>query len=329
MRRLKSFVRYDGTGRAVAGSNILIQNKPKVGKWVEIENEQECCNSTSTTTSSSTSTSTTTTNLITTTSTSTTQNNEYPVFIISGQSNAIGSTNESAGAYAGPQIGSFIWSNSPDTDPDVYQFKTYEAGVTSKLRDNPTGYGWSVEAVSSKDLRTYFGKDVYIIKSGAGGQPISMWTPGQAMWNDLFTKINDATAAIQALGRIPKFVGFLWLQGEAEIVAGNNLNTYKTLLSNFINNIRGISAEMANIMFISYKLSVDYQTSVNPPPPSFTPTRAAFNVAMQEVIDTKTRAVAIDVDCLSNIGTVDGIHYNNTALISMGVAGYNKIIQNL
>jgi len=94
-RDLKAFVRYDGSGRVVAGSLILRKNKPKVGRWQEIP-AYECCNyvptstttttttasptttttststSTSTTTSTSTSTSTTTTTVAPTTTTTTT-----------------------------------------------------------------------------------------------------------------------------------------------------------------------------------------------------------------------------------------------------------------
>ena len=59
-KNLKAFVRFDGSGRVVAGSLILRKNKPKVGKWKEIT-ANECCNDiTTTTTSSSSSTSTTT-----------------------------------------------------------------------------------------------------------------------------------------------------------------------------------------------------------------------------------------------------------------------------
>jgi hypothetical protein len=41
-RPLKAFVRFDGSGRIVAGSLILRKNKPKVGKWKEIQ-AYECC----------------------------------------------------------------------------------------------------------------------------------------------------------------------------------------------------------------------------------------------------------------------------------------------
>lgn len=42
-RDLKAFVRFDGSGRIVAGSLILRKKKPKVGKWHEIQ-AYECCN---------------------------------------------------------------------------------------------------------------------------------------------------------------------------------------------------------------------------------------------------------------------------------------------
>lgn len=48
-RNLKAFVRYDASGRVVAGSLVLRKNKPKVGRWEEILT-YECCNPTTTTT---------------------------------------------------------------------------------------------------------------------------------------------------------------------------------------------------------------------------------------------------------------------------------------
>ena len=63
--KLKAYIRYDGTGRVIAGSLILQRFKPKVGNWQEID-ANECCNYTTTTTSTSTSTSTSTTSTTTT-----------------------------------------------------------------------------------------------------------------------------------------------------------------------------------------------------------------------------------------------------------------------
>jgi hypothetical protein len=69
-RPLKAFVRFDGSGRIVAGSLILRKNKPKVGKWKEIP-AYECCNFTTTTTTTSAPTTTTTTTVALTTTTTT------------------------------------------------------------------------------------------------------------------------------------------------------------------------------------------------------------------------------------------------------------------
>jgi hypothetical protein len=52
-RNLKAFVRFDASGRVIAGSLILRKNKPKVGNWVEITT-YECCNPTTSTTTTQT-----------------------------------------------------------------------------------------------------------------------------------------------------------------------------------------------------------------------------------------------------------------------------------
>ena len=67
-RPLKAFVRFDGSGRIVAGSLILRKNKPKVGKWKEIQ-AYECCVPTTTLPPIPTTTSTTTVAPTTTTTT--------------------------------------------------------------------------------------------------------------------------------------------------------------------------------------------------------------------------------------------------------------------
>jgi hypothetical protein len=60
--KLKAYVRYDGTGRVIAGSLILQRFKPKVGNWQEID-ANECCTPTTTTTTTVPPTTTTTTTI--------------------------------------------------------------------------------------------------------------------------------------------------------------------------------------------------------------------------------------------------------------------------
>jgi hypothetical protein len=67
---LKAYVRYDGSGRVVAGSLILRRQMPKVGNWKEVP-AYECCAPTTTTTTTAAPTTTTTSTSSTTTTTTT------------------------------------------------------------------------------------------------------------------------------------------------------------------------------------------------------------------------------------------------------------------
>lgn len=49
-RDLKAYVRYDGSGRVIAGSLVLRRAKPKVGDWKEVQGYECCTSSTLTTT---------------------------------------------------------------------------------------------------------------------------------------------------------------------------------------------------------------------------------------------------------------------------------------
>ena len=87
--RLKAYVRYDGTGRVIAGSLILQRSKPKVGNWVEID-ANECCNyipttTTTTTTEAPVTTTTTSTSSSSTTSTTTTAGPECFCYDVDNQ----------------------------------------------------------------------------------------------------------------------------------------------------------------------------------------------------------------------------------------------------
>jgi hypothetical protein len=52
-QNLKAYVRYDGSGRVVAGSLIFRRKKPTVGRWHEIA-ITECCEYVPTTTTTTT-----------------------------------------------------------------------------------------------------------------------------------------------------------------------------------------------------------------------------------------------------------------------------------
>ena len=103
-QRLKAFVRFDGSGRVVAGSLILRRKKPKVGKWVEIQ-AYECCNPSTTTT--------TTTSLTTTTTTSNPGYYTWTVYIGEGEGGACAQTTPTTVYTAGPDLtGSVVYTDT-------------------------------------------------------------------------------------------------------------------------------------------------------------------------------------------------------------------------
>lgn len=126
-RPLKAYVRFDGSGRIVAGSLILRKNKPKVGKWKEIP-AYECCNPTTTTSTTAAPTTTTSTTVAPTTTTTTTQTVYNFIGRVGNTSNdACNGTNETFYTtgplnFIYPQNGNVVYYDEALTQPvtDLY-----------------------------------------------------------------------------------------------------------------------------------------------------------------------------------------------------------------
>jgi hypothetical protein len=129
-RPLKAYVRFDGSGRIVAGSLILRKNKPKVGKWKEIP-AYECCNVVPTTTTTSTSapitTSTTTVAPTTTTTTTVVNNSLFRVSSSSGTAVCAEEPTLTLYYVGGLDEGSQIFTDEALTTP--YLANSYIAAV--------------------------------------------------------------------------------------------------------------------------------------------------------------------------------------------------------
>jgi hypothetical protein len=143
-RPLKAFVRFDGSGRIVAGSLILRKNKPKVGKWKEIQ-AYECCFLTTTTT--------TTVAPTTTTSTTTPFPGYYTYQFGAGQSTSSVACAETVSAitvYASDSPPTFFTTFYTDTDltlefdgltlwyKDIASNNVYRIGVSGNVFGNTT-----------------------------------------------------------------------------------------------------------------------------------------------------------------------------------------------
>lgn len=145
-RDLKAFVRYDGSGRVVAGSLVLRKKKPKVGRWQEILT-YECCNPTTTTTTTAAPTTTTTSS--STSTTTTTQSGPYQFTVVNYNSpeDACAGNNpvNTTVIYKSTQylsIGATLWLDAGLTQP-------YQAGMASWLIFTNPGYQGAVYSTTS------------------------------------------------------------------------------------------------------------------------------------------------------------------------------------
>lgn len=131
-RDLKAFVRYDGSGRVVAGSLVLRKKKPKVGRWQEILT-YECCNPTTTTTTTNSGTTTTTSTSSSTTTTTTTGIPTVYDFVggygnsSAGQACFGGMTQTfySTTPYGGITNGTVVYSDAGLTTPVTYNYVSF------------------------------------------------------------------------------------------------------------------------------------------------------------------------------------------------------------
>lgn len=140
-RPLKAYVRFDGSGRIVAGSLILRKNKPKVGKWKEIS-AYECCNPTTTTSTTAAPTTSTTTTVEPSTTTTTTEFPGYYTWEMGKSTSAAAACSEpTAPIYTSVtplNLGVFLYEDTALTIPAALAWYAtggvaYEIDITGEI----------------------------------------------------------------------------------------------------------------------------------------------------------------------------------------------------
>jgi hypothetical protein len=162
---------------------------------------------------------------------------EMDVFLIGGQSNAVGNSGASGGA------------NSPDPQAEtVYQYYLNTFGqVTNEVGQANTGSAWPSFGIAWNNET---GRKICFVPSAADGTGqvalsdtgFGNWSPTGTLWQTSVDRTNAALLAIEAAGFKPVFRGVLWHQGEND---GNKINDatitqsdYQTGLTNMIADYR-------------------------------------------------------------------------------------------
>jgi len=171
------------------------------------------------------------------------QATHYKLFILTGQSNSLGTTN---GGESNPTSGSdpsdqhvqFFWDNVGSAGSPPASIGD-SSGVFTTLQDQQGGiFGgsathWGPEIEFARTLYRAGVRDFGVIKASRGGGGNGFWLKGAAddhMYDHVLATVNAATADLESNGHTFEVVGLLYLQGESDsgteaLAAGANLKT--------------------------------------------------------------------------------------------------------
>ncbi len=244
-----------------------------------------------------------------------------PVFIVAGQSNAVGyatDTNEISSSlltpqsnvlYAGSQLLAVNWAAlQAPTETD-----------TSRV---PSGRGFGPELMLGKTISdAWGGQEVGIVKFAMNASSLCVdWNPNTpgSYYFQMLDRVNDALAQLpsQHPGTTGYVAGFFWMQGERDSnVYQRTTEEYQTDLTNFIGALR--------TAFGNEDLPFVFGLINNAGAGTAAVRQAQINVAA-----TVLNTCLVDTDSYERVTPTD-IHFNSVGMVSLGTGfgeGYLSVV---
>lgn len=165
------------------------------------------------------------------------------VFILTGQSNSLGTTNGSEtdlspGADPADAQIKFWWHNVADASTSIGD----SGGAFTTLQEQQGGYypgsatHWGSEIAFGRTLHRSGVRDVAIVKASRGGGGNTNWSKADAghMYQHVVDTVTAATTALTNAGDTFEIAGLLYLQGESDSTAEASVagTRFKTLVDN-------------------------------------------------------------------------------------------------
>ena len=156
----------------------------------------------------------------------------YDVYILTGQSNSIGTTGLESpydpGTHPADDETAFFWSNvdgASSSDPDniILYGDSGDAVTTLQMQQGNGGNPafWGPEFGFARTLYDAGERDVMIVKLSRGGGGNNYWLPNTGhMYNHIMEQLDIALGAVQAAGDTFDVQGLLYLQGESNDATG-------------------------------------------------------------------------------------------------------------
>ncbi|MEO1740799.1 MAG: sialate O-acetylesterase [Cyanobacteria bacterium J06629_9] len=165
--------------------------------------------------------------------------NEVSVFLIGGQSNAVGEgslNSELPANLQGLHPDVQIWQDAPSP-----AFVNLQPGFAGYFGGASDGDGFGLELGFGYGINGHTDEEVYIIKYALGGTDLAVdWNPsGNNNQHDAFvSRVSAALAQLNSAGIHYDIEAMLWMQGEADSIFESQANAYETNLTNFIADMR-------------------------------------------------------------------------------------------
>ncbi|MEN0061045.1 MAG: sialate O-acetylesterase [Myxococcota bacterium] len=154
--------------------------------------------------------------------------------------------------------------------------------------------------------------DFVLIKHAVGGTSLfEDWDPDTGVeYQELSDTVADGLQALVDQGLTPEVRGFVWLQGEADVVQGRTQEQYTADLTAFVNAVRTDFAGGDDLRFVVGRLS-DRQFAGS----GFSNGREDIQAAQDEVAGTVANVALVDTDDLT---LNDDRHYDTAGQLAMG-----------
>lgn len=236
------------------------------------------------------------------------------VFLLAGQSNADGRANGNSFPAA---------LQSPVSNFDYYRFtEGASSGVLSSVVPNTSESGQTgPELAFAHSLRNTFPSEpIALIKYGNGGTDLaSDWAAGGTSgtvgdggdYQTFQTTVSDGLAALASANPANTYTiaGFLWVQGERDVVIGQTSAQYQSNLTTFITDVR---QTYGDIPFLFSRLS-DAQTGL-----SNSGNLSAIRAGQDAVDGAVDNTFLIDSDSFSLAS--DDVHFDASGQQALGEA---------
>ena len=234
------------------------------------------------------------------------------VFILTGQSNSLGTTNGteadvSPGADPADTRVRFWWHNVADATTSLGD----SGGVFTHLQPQQGGYypgsstHWGPEIAFGRTLVRAGVRDFAIVKASRGGGGNTNWSKaaGGHMYRHLVDTVTAATTALTAGGDTFEIAGLLYLQGESDTPAEADIAG--TRFKELVDNLRADLPNAANLHGMIGGIAAAGSA------------RDTVRARHEEIA-----AATSYIDFLPNLdlqaGTTDGLHFDKAAKLRIG-----------